>query len=331
MTPLSRRSLLGGVLAAPLLAGCHEGSGALAVGYMNNLTHAQPLVGASSGRWTAALGLPMMAFPAGPAVMEALTAGTLLAGFMGPSAVVNAFVRSRGKRGLVLRGNASGGASFVVRQDQNITAPEHLRGRLLTASQIASTPDVSLRTYLAQHRLAPRDRGGDVVLMPMPNTEAFATLKRRQIDGVWAQEPWASRMVAQGSGRRLLDERELWPGGRFPTSLLVTTRRALDTHPRLIERLVSLLDDETARLRKQADGGLTEVGAALTRALGRPLAAEVLRDAWGRFELVTDPMEEGLRETARRMRAIGYLPQDGTTEGLLVAQRSPEPTEKSGP
>ncbi|MCS6902564.1 MAG: ABC transporter substrate-binding protein, partial [Polyangiaceae bacterium] len=162
---LSRRSLLGAVLGAPLLPGCCKHSPFLAVGYMNNLTHAQPLVGATSGRWSAVLGLPMIAFPAGPAVMEALSAGTLLAGFMGPAAAVNAFVRSRGKRGLVLRGNASGGASLVVRQDLPISAPEHLRGQLLTASQIASTPDVALRTYLAQHRLAPRDRGGDVVLL----------------------------------------------------------------------------------------------------------------------------------------------------------------------
>jgi NitT/TauT family transport system substrate-binding protein len=309
---------------APLLPGCHKAGGPLAVGYMNNLTHAQPLVGATSGRWAAALGLPMMAFPAGPAVMEALSAGTLLAGFMGPSAAVNAFVRSRGKRGLVLRGNASGGASLVVQRDLPITAPEHLRGRLLTASQIASTPDVSLRTYLAQHRLAPQDRGGDVVLLPMPSTEAFQTLRRRQIAGAWAQEPWASRMVAQAGGRRMLDERELWPGGRFPASLLVTTRRALDEHPEKIERLVSLLDEETARMKALADGGLGEVGNALSKALGRALPEEVLRDAWGRFELVTDPMEDGLKEVARRMQAIGYLPGGGSTEGLLVAQRSEE-------
>jgi NitT/TauT family transport system substrate-binding protein len=284
---------------------------------MNNLTHAQPLVGAASGRWTAALGLPMMAFPAGPAVMEALSAGTLLAGFMGPSAAVNAFVRSRGKRGLVLRGNASGGASLVVQRDLPLSAPEHLRGRLLTASQIASTPDVSLRAYLAQHRLAPRDRGGDVVLLPMPNTEAFVTLKRRQIAGVWAQEPWASRMVAAGA-RRLLDERELWPHGRFPTSLLVTTRRAIDEQPAKIERLLGLLNDETARLRRSPDGGFQEASQALSKAIGRALPPAILQDAWGRFELTTDPMPEALAETARRMKAIGYLPAEGSLDGMLL-------------
>ena len=80
---------------------------------------------------------------------------------------------------------------------------------------------------------------------------------------------------------------------------------------------MALLEDETTRLRKAADGGLGEVGEALGKAMGRALPEAVLRDAWGRLELTTDPMEDGLRETARRMQAIGYLPPGGI-EGLLV-------------
>lgn len=317
MKTLSRRALLGATASMPLLASCRHGGEALAIGYLNNLTHAQPLLGASDGRWSAALGLSMMAFPAGPAVMEALSTGTLLAGFLGPSAAVNAYLRSGGKRGLVLLGAASGGASLVVNPDRKIEGPEGLRGRVVTASLIASTPDISLRTYLRQHGLRPRDRGGDVTILPMSNTEAFAMLKRRHIDAVWAQEPWASRMVAAGA-RRLLDERELWPHGRFPTSLLVTTRRAIDEQPAKIERLLGLLNDETARLRRSPDGGFQEASQALSKAIGRALAPAILQDAWGRFELTTDPMPEALAETARRMKAIGYLPAEGSLDGMLL-------------
>lgn len=320
--PFPRRALLSAALAAPL-AGCgRRRGGELAVGYLNNLAHAQPLVGAA-GRWPRELGVRMVAFPAGPAVMEALTAGSLIAGFMGPSAVVNAFVRSRGRRGLILRGGASGGASLVTRADKKIDRPGQLSGKILTSSQIASTPDVSLRAYLTQQQLAPRDRGGDVTVLPMPNAEALALLKRGQLDGSWAQEPWASRMVAQAGCRRLLDERELWPDGRFPTSLLVTTRQALDEHPALLDRLVALLDDETARLRAAADGGKAEVGEALARAVGKPLPPPVLADAWGRFSLDTDPMLDGVREVARRMKAIGYLPPEGQLDGILAGTTAP--------
>ncbi|RYE94908.1 MAG: sulfonate ABC transporter substrate-binding protein, partial [Myxococcales bacterium] len=283
---LPRRALLGAALAAPLVAGCRRDPAPPAVGYLNNLTHAQALV--SAERWARSLGLRMVAFSAGPDVMEALSAGSLVAGFMGPSAALNAYARTRGRRGLVLRGAAAGGASLIVRDGLGITSPEHLRGRIVTASQIGSMPDVSMRSWLPTVGLAPRDRGGDVTVVPMPNAEALAMLKRGRLDAVWAQEPWASRMVAQARGVRLLDERSLWPDQRFPTSIMVTTRRVLDEQRPLLERLVASLDEETTRLRALPDGGRAEVGAALARATGKALPEPVLREAWSRLELTPD-------------------------------------------
>ena len=38
-------------------------------------------------------------------------------------------------------------------------------------------------------------------------------------------EPWASRLVHEGGGKVLVDERTLWKDGEFPTTLLVATER----------------------------------------------------------------------------------------------------------
>ncbi len=325
---LSRRDLLGSLTAASALTACRREPAPPAVGYLNNLTHAQALV--SAERWARELGVRMVAFSAGPDVMEALSAGSLVAGFMGPSAALNAYVRTHGKRGLVLRGAASGGASLIVRDRTGIERPEHLHGRTVTASQIGSMPDVSMRAWLPTVGLSPHDRGGDVTIVPMPNAEALAMLKRGRIDAVWAQEPWASRMVAQAGAKRLLDERDLWPNRRFPTSIMVTTRRVLDEQRPLLERLVASLDEATERLRALPDGGRAEVGAALARATGKALPEPVLRDAWGRLELLADPQPEALTRIARHMQAMGYLPPDAGLDGFLInvpahtAARTPE-------
>jgi NitT/TauT family transport system substrate-binding protein len=253
--------------------------------------------------------------------MEALAAGSIHAGFLGPSAALNAFVRSHGRRGIILSGAASGGASLVARRGLDLRQPAALRGHVISASQIASTPDISLRAYLRAHGLAPRDQGGEVTILPMTNTEAFQLLKKGHLDGSWAQEPWATRMVLQGGGQRALDERDLWPDRRFPTSLLTTTEEVRREAPARIEALLGLLADEMARLRRLPDGGANEVADALAAALGKKLPPDVLREAWSRLELTDDPMPAALDRFAAEMRATGYLPP-GSLDGLVVRGRS---------
>jgi NitT/TauT family transport system substrate-binding protein len=335
-TPVkSRRGLLQGLLAlsASRLApsaglglaagpGCgrrKSGSDAFAVGYLNNITHAQALVGVARGAWGQALGQStrLIAFPAGPAVMEALSAGSIDAGFLGPTAIINAFVRSKGTRLRILSGSASGGASLVARKALSIRGASGLAGRTVTASLIGSTPDVSLRAYLTANGLRPLDRGGDVRVIPMANAEAFALLKRGQLDAAWAQEPWASRMVERAGCERVLDERELWAGGRFPTTILAASTRGLEAFPRQIATLVGLLGDETRRMEQDGERARGEVGDALAVALGARLSDGVLRDAWGRFAVTTEAMPAALDKVAADMRAIGYLPQ-GSLDGLMA-------------
>lgn len=318
---ISRRAAFSAMAALGL--GCSKrprGAG-FAIGYVNNLTNAQPLVANVRGTWARELGAELVAFPAGPAVMEALTAGSIDAGFLGPSAIVNAHVRSGGKRLRVLSGAASGGASLVVRKGLPIAKkPDDLRGRTVTASQIGSTPDVALRGWLHDAGVRSTDLGGDVRIVPMPNTEANELLRRGKLDAVWAQEPWASRMVAAGAVR-CFDERELWPNGRFPTVLLVASTKALAADPSRVSALVRLHEAETGRLSAAGDAARDEVSAALAKALGKALAPATFADAWSRFTLTTDRDEAGLARVARSMRAIGYVP-DGGLDGLFAPREA---------
>lgn len=312
----SRRAALGLLAAAATGCGRRARGASFAIGYVNNVMNAQPLVAAMRGTWARELGATLIAFPAGPAVMEALTAGSIDAGFLGPAAVVNAYVRSGGRRLRVLSGAASGGASLVAKPGVVATRPSDLRALTVTASQIGSTPDVALRGWIHAAGLASRDRGGDITIVPMPNAEANELLKRGKLDAVWAQEPWASRMVAAGAVR-VHDERDLWPNRRFPTVLLAASRRALESDPARVRALVEALARETTRIAESGDAGADEVAEALAKALGKALPKATFADAWSRFSLTTDPQGEALVRVAATMRAIGYLP-DGTLDGILL-------------
>ena len=199
----------------------------LRLGYFPNVTHGQALVGVDDGTIAKALGgrLDARMFNAGPAAMEALLSGELDASYVGAGPAVIAHLRSRGEGLRVVAGAVSGGAVLVVR---DAVRPEDLVGKRVGSPQLGNTQDVALRTWLRAHGLSDRrgDRGVEVT--PLSNPDLLSMFARGDLAGAWVPEPWGARLVAEAHGRILLDERTLWEGGRFPTTVLVVSRRALE-------------------------------------------------------------------------------------------------------
>ena len=52
-------------------------------------------------------------------------------------------------------------------------------------------------------------------------------------------EPWATRLVQEGGGKVLVDEKDLWPQGQFVTThLIVATEVPRQAHPDVVEKLL---------------------------------------------------------------------------------------------
>lgn len=311
-----RRWWLGLVLVAALLSCQRRGDpDALRIGFLLNLTHAQALVGAQDGTFARAARVPveLKPFNAGPPAMEALLSGDLDMAYVGAAPAVLAYVRSQG--GIrVIAGAMSGGAGLVVKEAER---PADLRGRRLAAPQIGNTQDVALRHYLAEHGLDASDRPGrDVVVLPLANSEILALFRRSQLDGAWVPEPWLSRLEIEGGGRLLVDERSLWPGGVLPTTVLIVTEKALRQKRPQIEAIVRAHAELTERWRTSPARFQDSANQAFARYIGKPLPPEILHSAFSRLEPTLDPMRPQLEEIARRMQALGYLPEADLT-GLV--------------
>lgn len=282
--------------------------GALRLGFFHNVTHAQALVGHHEGAFRDALGatplLPRQ-FNAGPAAMEALLAGELDLAYVGAGPAIIAYQRSGG-RIRVVAGAASGGAVFVSRQP---LSPLQLHGKSLAAPQIGNTQDIALRYWLRRNGLVTADRGGDVnvKVTPLGNPEILNLFRRGRLDGAWLPEPWASRLIVEGNGHVLIDERTLWPDGRFPTTVLVATTDAITHRRREVQAIVDTHRRLTERARADGPGFTAATQTAFEALTGKRLPPEVMRQAFTRIELLTDPLEDALLETAAHAQEIGYL------------------------
>jgi len=145
-------------------------------------------------------------FNAGGSASEALLNGAIDATFIGPNPAINAFAQSRGAAIRIIAGATSGGAYLVVKPE--ITSAADLRGKRLGTPQLGNTQDVALRTWLADNGLSTDAQGGgDVSILPQENAQTLETFASGQIDGAWVPEPWATRLVQEGGGTVLIDER----------------------------------------------------------------------------------------------------------------------------
>ena len=312
------------VLAAGALA-CRSRSAtaSLRLGYFPNVTHAQALVGLRDGSFARAAGVPIEArsFNAGPAAMEAILSGDLDLAYVGPGPAAIAFLRTHGEALRVVAGAVSGGAVLVVRPE--ITSPADLAGKRVASPQLGNTQDVALRTWLRAQGLTDREGTGHVEVTPLANPDIVTLFARGDLAAAWVTEPWGARLLAESSGRILVDERTLWPGGRFPSTLVVASARALrERRPQLTALLRAHLA-LCARWRRDPAAFSREVNEAYAALAGKALSPAVLAGAFSRMEPSADPMPDQLAELARRAQALGFAPAgdvSGMVDGSLLQE-----------
>jgi NitT/TauT family transport system substrate-binding protein len=306
--------LLPTLLTLALLPGCSDESrarpAAVRLGYFANVTHAPALVGMEQGWFAEALGpeatLETRTFNAGPEAVEALFSEALDLTYIGPNPAINAFAQSEGQAIRIVAGATSGGAALVVQPA--ITKPADLVGRKLASPQLGNTQDVALRAWLHEQGLSANlEGGGDVAVVPQANAQTLETFRAGEIQGAWVPEPWATRLALEGSGAVLVDERTLWPDGKFVTTHLIVRTKFLEQHPEQVAavlrahvRAVDFANAEPAKARELVNG-------AIAKLTGKALPAAVIEGAWSKLAFTVDPIAASLRKSAKDGVEVGLL------------------------
>jgi NitT/TauT family transport system substrate-binding protein len=289
--------------------GAGTASATLRLGYFPNVTHAPAIVGVERRIFERALGadvkLETKTFNAGPQVVEAMLSGSLDASYIGPNPAINAYAKDKASIRIVA-GATSGGAALVVKP--SITTPADLRGKKLATPQRGNTQDVALRAWLADQGLSSElAGGGDVTILPQENAQTLDTFRTGAIDGAWVPEPWVTRLVDEGGGKVLVDEKSLWPGGEFVTTHLIVRAQFLEDHPdavkKLLEGHVEAIEFVTANGAEAQR--LTNTG--IERITGKRLGDAVMEGAWKNLTFTDDPIASSLTTSAEHAEAVGLL------------------------
>lgn len=280
------------------------------LGYFPNVTHAAALIGVDKGFFAKELGstkLTTQTFNAGPDAVNALLGSSLDVSFIGSGPAINAYAKSGGEAVRLVAGATSGGAQLVVKPE--ITSPADLNGKVLTTPQLGNTQDVALKKWLADEKL-------DVQVTNVENSQSLDLFKRGDVQGAWAPEPWSSRLVLDAGAKVLLDEKDLWEDGKFPTTVVLVRAKFLQEHPQTVEALLRghlaatdfALDHEVEA--KQV------VNNALKQLTGKALGEPVLDRAFDNIELTLDPQAKSFPRLAQDAVTAGVAKEAANVAGL---------------
>ncbi|MGN6414151.1 ABC transporter substrate-binding protein [Flexivirga sp.] len=296
---------------APATNGAGTPATQLRLGYFPNVTHAVPVLGVADGEFAQELGstkLTTQTFNAGPAATEALLGGSVDAVYLGPNPAINAFARTGGKDVRIVAGGASGGAALVVKP--GITSVSQLAGKTLASPQLANTQDVALKYFLKKNGFTVNGSGAkNVDVVAQDNSQSLQLFRQGRIDGAWLPEPWATRLVEQGGGKVLVDEKSQWPKGRFITTNLLVSTTFLTQHPQTVRALITAQIKTAQRITTDPAGSAQQIDAALTKLNGKALPAGVTAEALRNLTPGWNPYAASLAATAQHAESIGLLKQ----------------------
>jgi len=280
-------------------------------GYFPNVTHSQALVGRVRGRFEQALGtgahIEWKVFNAGPSVIEALFAGALDLAYIGPNPAIAGYVRSKGEALRVIAGATSGGAALVVRRAAGIGKPEDFHGKKIATPQLGNTQDVALRAWLQAHNLKTREKGGDVLVIPIANADQLTLFLKGEIDAAWAPEPWASRLIQEANARLFVDERDLWPNRQFVTTHLIVRTPFLREHPDVVKNWLRAHIELTEWINAKPTEAKQIVNQQIQKDTGKALPPKVLDESFSRLQATYDPIRNSLLTSAQQAYDAGFL------------------------
>ena len=306
--------LAGTLILFPLIQHSYpqtEDKKVLRIGYFPNINHAQAVIGIGNGDFKKVLGdnveIKPFIFNAGPSAIEALFAKQVDVTYVGPNPAINGYVISEGKDVRAIAGATSGGAVFVIRADTGITSTADFANKKFASPQLGNTQDVALRNYLLEHGYKTVENKGNVHVLPAKNPDIITLFLKKDIDGAWVPEPWAERLIKEANGKLFLDERDLWPDGKFVTGLIVVRTDYLQNNPDVIEKVIKAHVEETQWINNNKEEAIKNFNTELKKITGQTIPEDQLKESLTRLEFTYDPIQQSLYKSATDAFNVGFL------------------------
>lgn len=322
-----KRGIKAGILAASILAvglltGCGEKSGKdqVRIGYFPNITHTQALVMKDQQtleeKWGDECEVTWTSFNAGPAEVEAIFAGEIDIGYIGPVPAINAYVKSEGDVQIISNAT-NAGAVLIKRSDSDIETIADLAGKKVAVPQMGNTQHLCLLQLLEENGLAPTTEGGDVEVVAVSNADVRNMMDQKNIDAALVPEPWGSILEEESGAVVVKEYNEIFLEGNYPSAVVVARKEFIEEHPDLVQEFLEEHSAATDYINENEEELYTLINRQIEEATSQTYDTSVLQKAFERIVATTEIEQEAIDAFGEICYEQGFI-QEEMKDGIVV-------------
>lgn len=279
------------------------------IAYFPNITHTQALVMKNQGtleeKWKDTCNVTWTSFNAGPAEIEAIFAGEIDLGYIGPVPAINANVKSDGDVKIISNAT-NAGAVLLVRKDSGIASVKDLSGKKVAVPQLGNTQHLCLLSLLSDNGLKTVDQGGDVTISASSNADILNLIDNGSVDAAVVPEPWGTTIEKNGNAEILLDYDKLFLNGDYPTAVVIANVDFMEQHPDYVKEFLEAHKDATLFINDNPKDAQTIVNSEIEGVTGKSIAEDVLESAFSRMTADTAVNTEAIMTFANISKNEGF-------------------------
>lgn len=287
-----------------------DGKTNVRIAYFPNITHTQALVMKNKktleDTWKDKCNVSWKSFNAGPEETEALFAGQIDLGYIGPVPAVSANSKSKGDIQIISNA-CNAGAVLLVRKNSNISSVADLAGKTIAVPQLGNTQHLCLLNLMAENGLKTIDEGGDVTVSASANADIVNLFDAGSIDAALVPEPWGTTIEKKGNADILLDANQIFSQGDYPTAVVVATKDFMTSHPDLVEDFLKAHQDATLFINENTVEAQEIVNKEIDSITQKSLDSDVLSTAFSRLYITSTLNKDAIMQFAQISKNEGFI------------------------
>lgn len=293
------------------LSGCKQSStNTIRIGFFPNLTHSQAVYGCANGNFEKAFGdqyqIKWQSFNAGPSEIEAMFAGEVDIGYIGPIPAINGCIKSSGDIKIVA-GATLNGALLVTRKELVINEVKELAGHTIAVPQFGNTQHLCLLNLLSANGLSTIEKSGNVKVIESSNPDIKTLMDKGDIDAALVPEPWATCLINEIGVNVLLDSDEVWDTVDYSTAVIIVSTKFYEENKDLVKRFLQTHIDITEYINEHSEEAMIKINDKIGELTGSKLSESVLKNSFSNMIVTFDPSVSSVNKFMTIYQGEGFV------------------------